>query len=73
MRYVILDLAISREECMKYYQGRAVQIAARSRDGRLVRLPASVMRRFMTLSGLHGSYTVYYDAQGQLVQIDRLS
>lgn len=73
MRYVILDLAISREEYMKYYQGRAVHISARARDGRMVRLPASVMRQYVSLSGLKGSFTVYFDDQGHLLQIDRLS
>lgn len=58
---------------MKYYQGHAVQIAARARDGRQVRLPASVMRRFVSLSGLHGSFAVYYDDNGHLLQVDRLS
>lgn len=73
MRYVILDLAIGRDEYMKYYQGRAVQISARARDGRIVRLPASIMRQYVTLSGLQGSFTIYYDDNGHLLQIDRLS
>ncbi|KDE39182.1 hypothetical protein ADINL_2311 [Nitrincola lacisaponensis] len=58
---------------MKYYQGRALQISARARDGRMVRLPASVMRQFVSLSGLYGSFAVYYDDQGRLLQVDRLS
>ena len=73
MKYLILDLAISRAEYMKYYQGRAVQISARARDGRTVRLPATVMRQFVSLSGLYGAFAVYYDDQGQLLQVDRLS
>ena len=73
MRYVILDLAISREEYMKYYLGKAVQISARARDGRIVRLPAAIMRQFVTHSGLKGSFTIYYDDNGHLLQIDRLS
>lgn len=73
MRYVIIDLAISRDEYMKYYRGQALQISTRARDGRIVRLPASVMRQFITLSGLHGSFAVYYDDHGRLQQIDRLS
>lgn len=58
---------------MKYYRGQALHISARARDGRIVRLPASVMRQFMTLSGLRGSFAVYYDDHGRLQQIDRLS
>lgn len=73
MKYLILDLAISRTECMKYYQGRALRIAARARDGRMVHLPVSVMRQYMTLSGLNGSFAVYYNESGQLQQIDKLS
>lgn len=73
MRYVIIDLAISRDEYMKYYRGQALQITARARDGRIVRLPASVMRQYITLSGLQGSFAVYYDDHGRLQQIDRLS
>lgn len=73
MRYLILDLAISRSECMKYYQGRALKIAARARDGRMVHLPAAIMRKYINMSGLQGTFAIYYNDDGQLLQIDKLS
>lgn len=46
MQHLIVDIAISPEEWIKFYQGAATDIHTRARGGRTVRFPARILSRF---------------------------
>lgn len=71
VRAVIIDLDIPAAECLRYYQGDAVSVQARARDGRSVRFPASLLRAFVEDRGVRGSFVLRYDADHRLVSLSR--
>jgi len=72
MKHLIVDLYITKEEYLKYYRGKADWVSAVARDGRQVQFPASTLRRYLTHSGIRGSFVIYYDSTGKLIQVDKL-
>ena len=72
MPSLVLDIALSSEQCLAVYQGRANRILARSRDGRRVSVPAHHFRAFLTRDGIHGSFELEFSAAGELLKLRRL-
>ena len=62
-------LAISAEEYLAYYQGGAREVVVRSDDNRIVRFPASAIRKFVTHDGIFGSFEITYDENNKLIAI----
>ena len=62
-------LAISAEEYLAYYRGSAQVIVARSDDNRIVRFPASAVRKFVTRDGIFGSFEISFDENNKLIEI----
>ena len=62
-------LAISAEEYLAYYQGSAQEIVARSDDNRIVRFPASAIRKFVTHDGIFGRFEITFDENNKLIAI----
>jgi len=50
--FVIVELNISRDEYLRWYQGGAREVDAVARDGRRVRFPANSLQRFVQHSGI---------------------
>lgn len=69
---IILDLRISSDEYLKLYQGRADSVVTVARDGRTVRFPADILRKFVTRDGIQGSFVIYFDTENRFQSIDRL-
>lgn len=72
MNELIVDLNISAAEYEKFYRQGDIGVLARARDGRRVRFPADSLRRFVTHSGIHGSFRIRYGADGRLQTLERL-
>ncbi len=72
MQEVRLNLRISAEEYLKWYQGRARFATARAVDGRSVRFPADILKPFVTRSGIEGAFVISFDAKGKFHSIRRL-
>ena len=72
MATIVVDLDISAQEYLKHYQISGAIVATRSRDGRSIRFPASLLQRFVTHSGVHGSFQIEYDQSGKFSAIRRL-
>lgn len=68
---IIVDISISADEYLRYYAGSAQNIVARSRDGRTVRFPANILQRFVTRSGISGSFAIQFGADGKFQAIER--
>ena len=62
-------LAISAEEYLAYYQGGAREVVVRSDDNRIVRFPASAIRKFVTHDGIFGNFEITYDENNKLIAI----
>ncbi len=62
-------LAISAEEYLAYYQGSAQEIVARSDDNRVIRFPASAIRKFVTHDGIFGHFEIIFDENNKLIEI----
>jgi hypothetical protein len=69
---ITFSLNISADELLRYYQGVASMVVARSLDGRTVRFPASRLRPFMTTTGIQGRFTISFDDQHKFLEMRRL-
>ena len=69
---LVVDLAISTEKLKRVYSGGAQEVVARSRDGRVVRFPANILRPFVEHDGVHGSFKIHFDDQNRCQSIDRI-
>lgn len=72
MPSLILDIALSADELLALYQGRANRIIVKSRDGRRVSLPAHHLRPYFSHEGLYGAFELSYSSEGQLLALRRL-
>ena len=68
---VRIRLAISAEEYLAYYQGSAQDVVARSDDNRVIRFPASAIRKFVTHDGIHGCFEISFDENNKLIAIQK--
>ena len=65
-------LAISAEEYLAYYRGSAQVVVARSEDNRIVRFPASAIRKFVTRDGVFGRFEITFDENNKLIGIEAI-
>lgn len=72
MPSLVLDIHLTAEQFLTYYQGRANRVLAYSRDGRSVSLPAHHLRPFLTHDGVRGTFRLEVGADGKLLELKRL-
>ena len=72
MRSVTVDIAISSEEYLKLYQGKARDVVADCREGYCIRFPANILQRYVTRNGILGSFRIYYDDNNKFQSIVKL-
>ncbi|MFV8570822.1 DUF2835 domain-containing protein [Marinobacter sp. SBS5] len=72
MQQIIVDIAISPDEWIKFYQGVATDVHATSRDGRSVRFPARILSKFYLRDGVRGTFRILFDDAGKFSAIERL-
>lgn len=72
MHSVIIDLRIPAQEYLKVYEGAAESVLVRARDGRKIRFPAHILKRFITRSGIEGSFVIDFDQRMKFQSIRRL-
>jgi hypothetical protein len=68
----ILDLDISAETCLLYYQGQASTVFAVDRQGRRVRFPAMALRKHVTRDGVRGTFCLETDTSHRLLDLYRV-
>ena len=69
MPSVDVTLNIDADEFLRVYQGSARDVVARADDGRTLRFPAAILRRFVTREGIVGRFRIQFDGQGRFVDI----
>lgn len=72
MPKVTVELNIPEDEMLRYYEGEARDVSARSIDGRTVRFPARVIRPFVTQVGVQGVFDIYFDSNGKFLDIKKI-
>ena len=65
----IVELAISKQELLKYYRGAASQISAVATDGQTVLFPVTAIQPFVTHEGVFGRFQLQVNSQGRLLKI----
>lgn len=69
---VFVDLSISSDVYLSYYQGQVKTVSARSIDGRRIQFPASILQKVVTHNGIHGRFAIHFDAAGKFTSIHRV-
>jgi hypothetical protein len=67
-----LFLRISPDDYMAYYRGGIKHVVARARDGRVVKFPASALRRFISRDGIEGEFEIEFGPDSRLKNIRRV-
>jgi hypothetical protein len=65
----IVELAISKQELLKYYRGAASQISAVATDGQTTLFPVTAIQPFVTHEGVFGRFQLQVNSQGRLLKI----
>jgi hypothetical protein len=68
-----IRLKLSRAQCLAYYRGEKQSVVARAHDGRMVRFPASELRRFVTTAGVDGTFELRFDENHKLLSFTQLN
>jgi hypothetical protein len=71
-KFLIVDLNISPEQYQRHYQGAVRQVICTARDGRKVQFPSAILQRFVSHTGIHGSFRLLIDDNNKLISVDRL-
>ncbi|MFC3679669.1 DUF2835 domain-containing protein [Bacterioplanoides pacificum] len=70
---VVVELAISGDELLRYYNGSARLVSAIASDGRRVQFPASVLQKVVSHDGVYGRFRIDFSQQGKFLGITRLA
>lgn len=72
MNRVELNIYLSAEEFMAYYQGRAQSVLAFTASGQSIQFPAAVLRPFLSHKGVQGRFSLAFDNNGKLQDLQRI-
>lgn len=72
MPELVVQVSISPEKVAAYYRGLAPRVMARATNGQTVQFPTSVLHRFITTDGIHGSFRLVFDDANKFVRIEPL-
>ena len=65
-------LAVSAEDYLPYYAGKLRDIIVRAEDNRRIRFPASAIRGFLTMDGIHGQFEIQFDGSNKLICVKQI-
>lgn len=70
-RYQV-NLALSTDKMLAYYEGKVKYIIARDNQGVRIQFPAEVLRQFVTSAGVYGNFSILVDENNKFVEISRV-
>ena len=73
MKRFEFHLDISAEKCLEYYRGTVRQVVVRLPDGLTVQIAASLLKRFVTTTGIQGDFVLTCDDDLKNASVRRLS
>jgi glucose-6-phosphate isomerase len=72
MNRISFSINISSEEYLKSYQHHQAVVVVMSDDGRRVKFPANLLKRFVMHNGIQGRFRINYDSSGKCLGVERL-
>lgn len=69
---IIVDLAISADEYLRFYQGSVKLVSAIAIDGRRVQFPANILQKMVSREGIYGRFIIEFNREGKFQQIQRI-
>ncbi len=69
---IIVDITISEEEYLKYYQGSARTVSCLSIDGQRVEFPANILQQFVSHHGISGRFKIEFSPQHKFLNIIKI-
>jgi len=65
-------LQLSRDEAMRYYQGKATKVVVRAENGQRVQFPAENIRPFIDQNGVDGVFSISFDDDNKMIGLKRI-
>ncbi|MDO6562242.1 DUF2835 domain-containing protein [Amphritea sp. 1_MG-2023] len=72
MQSIIVDISLTTEQYLAHYRQDVKDVVARSRDGRRVRFPSSLLQPYLLHNGIQGSFRISFTETGKFSAIERL-
>lgn len=69
---VDIQLNISAQDYLYYYQQQGINVVARALDGRKIQFPARILQPFVQHHGVSGVFRIVFNADGKFQAIHRL-
>ncbi|BFM20690.1 DUF2835 domain-containing protein [Gilvimarinus japonicus] len=66
------SLDISAAQLERYYRGRVREVLAHTIDGRRVRFPLSLLRPFVSHSGVQGWFRIVFDQSMRCERLEKI-
>lgn len=70
---ICVDLAISADDYVKFYQGAVTQVSAVATDGRRIQFPAGILQPFVSREGIYGRFLIEFNDVGKFQKIHRMA
>lgn len=71
MKQFEFNLNLNAQECERYYRGQANQVVAKCIDGTNIQFPATLIRPFLTGTGVRGQFVLTCDDDGKNSRLGR--
>ncbi len=68
-----LQLSIPAHRYLAYYRGDADTVVARASDGRMIHLPAELLRPLLTHEGIDGEFFLCIDGNDKFISLTPVS
>lgn len=72
MSDIFFSLSITADDYLPYYRGQVKDVQVKSHDGRTVRFPANILRPFVGMDGVHGTFVLQYDENNKFKGITKV-
>ena len=72
MRTVRFNLAISSNNYLSYYQGRARSVSGMADDGSRIKFPAEHLRPFVMHDGVQGRFELVFDDNNRFIALRKI-
>jgi len=72
-QHIDVVIRIDAQQWLAYYRQPNTRVQARALDGRLVELQANKLQRFVSHSGVSGTFRLSLDGQNKLLDIQKIT
>ncbi len=69
---LVVSLAISADEYLRYYRGSAKTVICYDAHGRRVAFPANILQKFVRHEGINGRFRIHFDSEGKFLRVEEL-